>query len=60
MANERHETIYNENLLIPGVIGEVEEYRNLKMYLLDRKKIIKATFDKNARDADNNSADQVA
>ena len=59
-ANERHETIYNENLLIPGVIGEHEEYRNLKMYLLDRKKIIKATFDKNARDANNQAADQVA
>lgn len=59
-ANERHDTIYNENLLIPGVIGEHEEYRNLKMYLLDRKKIIKATFDKNARDANNQAADQVA
>jgi hypothetical protein len=41
LANDRHDSIMNENLIIPGVVGEGEEYRNLKLYLLDRKKIIK-------------------
>ena len=42
------------------MIGEHDEYRNLKMYLLDRKKIITATFNNNQRDAMINAADQVA
>ena len=52
--------ILNEHILIPGVIGEMEDHRNLRSYLLDRENTIKMQQDTIVKNADINAADKVA
>ena len=40
-AVKKHMHILNEHILIPGVIWEMEDHRNLRSYLLDRENTIK-------------------
>lgn len=40
-ATKKHSHILNEHILIPGVIGDMENHRNLKSYLLDKENTIK-------------------
>jgi hypothetical protein len=51
-AGKKHMFILNEHLLIPGVIGEMEDHRNLRSYLLDRENTIKMQQDTIAKNAD--------
>jgi hypothetical protein len=46
--------------LIPGVIGELENHRNLKSYLLERESTIKMQHENISKNADSSAADKVA
>ena len=59
-ATRKHASILNEHILIPGVIGEMEDHRNLKSYLLDRENTIKMQHESIAKNADTSAADKVA
>ena len=50
----------NEHILIPGVIGDLEEHRNLKSYLLNRVKVVNNQQETIVKNAETQAADKVA
>jgi hypothetical protein len=42
---KKHQSILTDHILIPGVVGDLEQHRTLKSYLIDREKTIKMQHD---------------